>query len=180
VLPALSLAVAFLAAAALMAGRGAGSPWAARPRLGSDRPSGTKPAPGVVGPAERISAPHRAASRALLILLLVLLYRWPDDCWGLMVCRYFDSRKALRRSGSGTVQGGLAASAATMGRHVLGPCCLRALAEPLAVRLFSIAGAIGNLSYVALARLAGCRGCWCGSLEKPGGRMVGSGVRGLA
>jgi len=66
-----------------------------------------------------------------------------------------------------------------MARPGLGACCLRALHERARCGCFSIAGAIGNLSYWALPVFGGWgAGVLLGGgvelLEEPGGRMVGA------
>jgi len=115
--------VAFLAAAALML---AVVPFTlAAPRLAPIVHPVTSLRQAVVGPAKEFLR-RTGGSRALLILLLVLLYRWPDGLLGLMVVPFL-IQEGFAPELIGTVQAGWGI-AATMAGTVLGACCLRALA----------------------------------------------------
>jgi len=163
--------VAFLAAAALML---AVVPFTlAAPRLAPIVHPVTSLRQAVVGPAKEFLR-RTGGSRALLILLLVLLYRWPDGLLGLMVVPFL-IQEGFAPELIGTVQAGWGI-AATMAGTVLGGVLFARLGMNRSLWLFSIAGAIGNLSYWALARFGGgVPGLLVAvSLENLAGGMVGA------
>ncbi len=127
----------------------------------------------VVGPAKEFL--HRTGGgRALLILLLVLLYRWPDGLLGLMAVPFL-IQQGFAPELIGAVQAGWGI-AATMAGTVVGGLLFGRLGMNRSLWLFAIAGAIGNLSYWALARFGGgLTGLLLAvSMENLAGGMVGA------
>ena len=162
--------LAFLAAAALML---AVLPFTlAAPRLPPITHPVTSLRQAVVGPAREFL--HRSGGRAPLILLLVLLYRWPDGLLGLMAVPFL-IQQGFAPELIGTVQAGWGI-AATMAGTVVGGVLFPRLGMNRSLWLFALAGAIGNLSYWALARFGGgVPGLLVAvSLENLSGGMVGA------
>jgi len=127
----------------------------------------------VLGPAREFL--HRAGpSRAFQLLLLVLLYRWPDGLLNAMAIPFL-KLKGFSDADIGLVQGGWAI-AATMAGTVLGGILFTWLGMNRSLWLFAIAGVAGNLSYWALARFGGGFGGLIAavSLENLSGGMVGA------
>jgi PAT family beta-lactamase induction signal transducer AmpG len=163
--------MAFLAAAALLL---AVVPFTlAAPRLAPIVHPVTSLRQAVVGPAKEFLR-RTGGGRALLILLLVLLYRWPDGLLGLMAVPFL-IQKGFEPALIGTVQGGWGI-AATIAGTVLGGVLFPRLGMNRSLWLFAVAGAIGNLSYWALARFGGgVAGLLVAvSLENLAGGMVGA------
>lgn len=127
----------------------------------------------VLGPAREFL--HRAGpGRSAWLLLLVLLYRWPDGLLSAMAIPFL-KLQGFSEADIGLVQGGWAI-AATMVGTVLGGTLFAWLGMNRSLWLFAVAGAIGNLSYWALARFGGG---FAGlitavSLENISGGMVGA------
>jgi PAT family beta-lactamase induction signal transducer AmpG len=127
----------------------------------------------VLGPAREFL--HRAGpSRSWQLLLLVLLYRWPDGLLSAMAIPFLKLR-GFSEADIGIVQGGWAI-AATMAGTVIGGALFAWLGMNRSLWLFAAIGALGNLSYWSLARFGGG---FAGlitavSLENIGGGMVGA------
>ena len=127
----------------------------------------------VLGPAREFW--HRAGpSRSWQLLLLVLLYRWPDGLLSAMAIPFLKLR-GFSEADIGIVQGGWAI-AATMAGTVLGGVLFAWLGMNRSLWLFAAIGALGNLSYWSLARFGGG---FAGlitavSLENISGGMVGA------
>lgn len=127
----------------------------------------------VTGPAREFL--HRAGpGRSWLLLLLVLLYRWPDGLLSAMAIPFL-KLQGFSEAQIGLVQGGWAI-AATMVGTVLGGTLFAWLGMNRSLWLFAAVGAVGNLSYWALARFGGgFTGLVTAvSLENISGGMVGA------
>ena len=162
---------AFLAAAGLML---AVVPFTlAAPRLPPILHPVTSLRQAVVGPAKEFLR-RTGGGRALLILLLVLFYRWPDGLLGLMAVPFL-IQQGFPPALIGTVQAGWGI-AATLAGTVLGGVLFPRLGMNRSLWLFAVAGALGNLSYWALARFGGgVAGLLVAvSLENLSGGMVGA------
>jgi MFS transporter, PAT family, beta-lactamase induction signal transducer AmpG len=128
----------------------------------------------VVGPAREFLR-RTGPNTAPWLLLLVLLYRWPD---GLLQAL---SISFLKDAGFSDAQIGLLdggwAIAATMAGTVLGGVLFARLGMNRCLWLFAIVGAAGNLGYAALARFGGgLPGLMAAvSLENISSGMVGAG-----
>jgi PAT family beta-lactamase induction signal transducer AmpG len=163
--------VAFLGAAALVA---AVIPFTlTAPRLRAVEHPITSLRQAVIGPAREFL--HRAGpGRSWQLLLLVLLYRWPDGLLSAMAIPFL-KLQGFSDADIGLVQGGWAI-AATMAGTVIGGLLFAWLGMNRSLWLFALAGALGNLSYWALARFGGG---FAGlitavSLENISGGMVGA------
>jgi PAT family beta-lactamase induction signal transducer AmpG len=127
----------------------------------------------VLGPAREFL--YRAGpNRTWQLLLLVLLYRWPDGLLSAMAIPFL-KLQGFSDADIGLVQGGWAI-AATMAGTVLGGVLFSRLGMNRSLWLFALAGAAGNLSYWALAQFGGG---FAGlitavSLENLTGGMVGA------
>ncbi|MFM7265929.1 MAG: AmpG family muropeptide MFS transporter, partial [Cyanobium sp.] len=127
----------------------------------------------VVGPAREFL--HRCGGpRAAMLLALVLLYRWPDGLLGVMAVPFL-LQQGFSPEVVGTVQAGWGIAATIVGT-VLGGILFGRLGMNRSLWLFAAAGAIGNLSYWALARFGGgFTGLITAvSLENISGGMVGA------
>jgi PAT family beta-lactamase induction signal transducer AmpG len=162
---------AFLAAAALVA---AVIPFTlTAPRLRPVQHAVTSLRQAVIGPAREFL--HRAGpGRTWLLLMLVLLYRWPDGLLSAMAIPFL-TRQGFSEADIGLVQGGWAIGATMVGT-VLGGTLFTRLGMNRSLWLFAVAGAVGNLSYWGLARFGGG---FAGlitavSLENVSGGMVGA------
>ncbi|MEB3262808.1 MAG: MFS transporter [Synechococcus sp.] len=162
---------AFVSAAALVA---AVIPFTvAAPRLRPVQHEVSSLRQAVLGPAREFL--HRAGpGRTWLLLLLVLLYRWPDGLLSAMAIPFL-KLQGFSEADIGLVQGGWAIGATMVGT-LLGGTLFAWLGMNRSLWLFAIAGAIGNLSYWALARFGGG---FAGlitavSLENISGGMVGA------
>jgi PAT family beta-lactamase induction signal transducer AmpG len=163
--------MAFLCAAALVA---AVIPFTlAAPKLRPVQHAVTSLRQAVLGPAREFL--HRAGpSRSWLLLVLVLLYRWPDGLLSAMAIPFL-KLQGFSEAQIGLVQGGWAI-AATMVGTVLGGALFAWLGMNRSLWLFAAVGAVGNLSYWVLARFGGG---FAGlvtavSLENVSGGMVGA------
>ena len=106
----------------------------------------------VLGPAREFL--HRAGPRrSWQLLLLVLLYRWPDGLLNAMAIPFLKLQD-FSDAQIGLVQGGWAIGA-TMAGTLLGGALFSWLGMNRSLWLFALAGALGNLSYWALARFGG-------------------------
>jgi PAT family beta-lactamase induction signal transducer AmpG len=163
--------VAFLSAAALVA---AVIPFTLTgPRLRPVQHQVSSLRQAVLGPAREFL--HRAGpSRSWQLLLLVLLYRWPDGLLSAMAIPFLQLR-GFSEADIGLVQGGWAI-AATMVGTVLGGSLFAWLGMNRSLWLFALLGAAGNLSYWALAQFdGGFTGLIIAvSLENVSGGMVGA------
>ena len=127
----------------------------------------------VLGPAREFL--HRTgANRAPLLLLLVLLYRWPDGLLNAMAIPFL-SLSGFSETTIGLVQGAWGIGATMLGT-VLGGVLFSRLGMNRSLWLFALVGAAGNLSYWALAQFHGGTPALlvAASLENIGGGMVGA------
>jgi PAT family beta-lactamase induction signal transducer AmpG len=128
----------------------------------------------VVGPAREFLR-RTGVNQAPWVLLLVLLYRWPD---GLLAAL---SIVFLKQAGFSDAQIGLLdggwAIAATMIGTVIGGLLFARLGMNRCLWLFALVGAAGNLGYAALAHFGGgLPGLMAAvSLENISSGMVGAG-----
>jgi len=128
----------------------------------------------VVGPAREFLR-RTGAGTAPWLLLLVLLYRWPDGLLAALSIAF------LKQAGFSDAQIGLLdggwAIAATMAGTLLGGVLFARLGLNRSLWLFALVGAAGNLAYAALARFGGgLPGLMVAvSLENVGNGMVGAG-----
>ncbi len=106
----------------------------------------------VVGPA--LEFMHRAGpNRTWQLLLLVLLYRWPDGLLSAMAIPFL-KLQGFSESDIGLVQGGWAIGATMIGT-VLGGLLFSWLGMNRSLWLFAVVGALGNLSYWSLSTFGG-------------------------
>jgi PAT family beta-lactamase induction signal transducer AmpG len=163
--------VAFLASALLM---GAVVPFTlAAPRLAAIEHPVRSLRQAVVGPAKEFL--HRTGGgRAVMLLALVLLYRWPDGLLNLMAVPFL-IQKGFSPALIGTVLGGWGIGATVIGT-VLGGLLFSRLGLNRSLWVFAVVGALGNLSYWALARFGGgTTGLLAAvGIENIGGGMVGT------
>jgi PAT family beta-lactamase induction signal transducer AmpG len=162
---------AFLSAAALVA---AVIPFTlTAPKLKPVQHAVTSLRQAVLGPAREFL--HRAGpGRTWQLLLLVLLYRWPDGLLSAMAIPFL-TLQGFSEAQIGLVQGGWAIGATMVGT-VLGGALFAWLGMNRSLWLFAIVGALGNLSYWALARFGGGFSglITAVSLENISGGMVGA------
>jgi PAT family beta-lactamase induction signal transducer AmpG len=163
--------VAFLASALLML---AVVPFTlAAPRLAAMEQPVRSLRQAVVGPAREFL--HRTGGgRAVMLLALVLLYRWPDGLLNLMAVPFL-IQKGFSPELIGTVLGGWGIGATVIGT-VLGGLLFGRLGLNRSLWVFAVMGALGNLSYWALARFGGgIMGLLAAvGMENIGGGMVGA------
>jgi PAT family beta-lactamase induction signal transducer AmpG len=163
--------VAFLAAAALML---AVVPFTlSAPRLQPLQHPITSLSQAVVGPAQEFL--HRSgAGRAVMLLALVLLYRWPDGLLGVMAVPFL-LQQGFSPAVVGMVQAGWGI-AATIAGTILGGLLFGRLGMNRSLWLFALFGAAGNLSYALLARFGGGMAGLLAAvgLENLSGGMVGA------
>ena len=127
----------------------------------------------VLGPAREFL--HRAGpNHTWQLLLLVLLYRWPDGLLNAMAIPFL-KLQGFSEADIGLVQGGWAIGATMLGT-VLGGTLFAWLGMNRSLWLFAITGVIGNLSYWALASFGGgvVGLITAVSLENISGGMVGA------
>ena len=143
-------ATAFLASAALML---AVVPFTlSAPRLPPIQHQVTSLRQAVVGPAREFL--HRSGGpRAVMLLALVLLYRWPDGLLGVMAVPFL-LQQGFSPEVVGTVQAGWGIAATIVGT-VLGGILFGRLGMNRSLWLFALLGAAGNLSYAVLAHFGG-------------------------
>jgi PAT family beta-lactamase induction signal transducer AmpG len=112
--------------------------------------------------------------RAAMILALVLLYRWPDGLLNLMAVPFL-IQKGFSPELIGTVLGGWGIGATVIGT-VLGGVLFGRLGLNRSLWLFAVVGALGNLSYWALASFGGGTPGLLAAvgMENIGGGMVGA------
>jgi PAT family beta-lactamase induction signal transducer AmpG len=127
----------------------------------------------VVGPAREFL--HRSGGpRAVMLLALVLLYRWPDGLLGVMAVPFL-LQKGFSPEVVGTVQAGWGIAATIVGT-VLGGILFGRLGMNRSLWLFALLGAAGNLSYAVLAHFGGGMAALLAAvgLENLSGGMVGA------
>lgn len=128
----------------------------------------------IVGPAREFLR-RTGAGTAPWLLLLVLLYRWPDGLLAALSIAF------LKQAGFSDAQIGLLdggwAIAATMAGTVAGGVLFARLGLNRSLWVFAVIGAAGNLGYAALARFGGGLPALVAavSLENLGSGMVGAG-----
>jgi len=164
-------ATAFLASAALML---AVVPFTlSAPRLPPIQHPVTSLRQAVVGPAREFL--HRSGGpRAVMLLALVLLYRWPDGLLGVMAVPFL-LQQGFSPEVVGTVQAGWGIAATIVGT-VLGGILFGRLGMNRSLWLFALLGAAGNLSYAVLAHFGGGMAALLAAvgLENLSGGMVGA------
>jgi PAT family beta-lactamase induction signal transducer AmpG len=164
-------ATAFLASAALML---AVVPFTlSAPRLPPIQHQVTSLRQAVVGPAREFL--HRSGGpRAVMLLALVLLYRWPDGLLGVMAVPFL-LQQGFSPEVVGTVQAGWGIAATIVGT-VLGGILFGRLGMNRSLWLFALLGAAGNLSYAVLAHFGGGMAALLATvgLENLSGGMVGA------
>jgi PAT family beta-lactamase induction signal transducer AmpG len=164
-------ATAFLASAALML---AVVPFTlSAPRLPPIQHQVTSLRQAVVGPAREFL--HRSGGpRAVMLLALVLLYRWPDGLLGVMAVPFL-LQQGFSPEVVGTVQAGWGIAATIVGT-VLGGILFGRLGMNRSLWLFALLGAAGNLSYAVLAHFGGGMAALLAAvgLENLSGGMVGA------
>jgi PAT family beta-lactamase induction signal transducer AmpG len=127
----------------------------------------------VVGPAREFL--HRSGGpRAVMLLALVLLYRWPDGLLGVMAVPFL-LQQGFSPEVVGTVQAGWGIAATIVGT-VLGGILFGRLGMNRSLWLFALLGAAGNLSYAVLAHFGGGMAALLAAvgLENLSGGMVGA------
>ena len=127
----------------------------------------------VLGPAREFLK-RTGGGRAALLLALVLLYRWPDGLLGLMAVPFL-----IQQGFAPEVVGSVLAGwgiVATIGGTVLGGILFGRLGLNRSLWVFAAVGALGNLSYWALAHFQGGMAGLLAAvgLENLGGGMVGA------
>jgi PAT family beta-lactamase induction signal transducer AmpG len=164
-------ATAFLASAALML---AVVPFTlSAPRLPPIQHQVTSLRQAVVGPAREFL--HRSGGpRAVMLLALVLLYRWPDGLLGVMAVPFL-LQQGFSPEVVGTVQAGWGIAATIVGT-VLGGILFGRLGMNRSLWLFALLGAAGNLSYAVLAHFGGGMAALLAAvgLDNLSGGMVGA------
>ncbi len=127
----------------------------------------------VVGPAREFLR-RTGGARAVMLLALVLLYRWPDGLLNVMAVPFL-LQMGYSPEVVGTVQAGWGIAATIVGT-VLGGVLFGRLGMNRSLWLFAMVGALGNLSYWALARFDGGMPALLAAvgLENLGGGMVGA------
>jgi PAT family beta-lactamase induction signal transducer AmpG len=127
----------------------------------------------VAGPAREFLR-RTGGVRAVMLLALVLLYRWHDGLLNVMAVPFL-LQKGYSPEVVGTVQAGWGIAATIVGT-VLGGVLFGRLGMNRSLWLFAMVGALGNLSYWALARFDGGMPALLAAvaLENLGGGMVGA------
>jgi PAT family beta-lactamase induction signal transducer AmpG len=127
----------------------------------------------VLGPAREFL--HRTGKgRALMLLALVLLYRWPDGLLNVMVVPFL-IQQGFSPAVVGSVLAGWGIGATIVGT-ILGGLLFHRLGMNRSLWLFALVGAAGNLAYWALAQFhGGSTGLLLAvGLENLGGGLVGA------
>ena len=127
----------------------------------------------VVGPAREFLR-RSGGPRAVMLLALVLLYRWPDGLLGVMAVPFL-LQQGFSPEVVGTVQAGWGIAATIVGT-VLGGILFGRLGMNRSLWLFALLGAAGNLSYAVLAHFGGGMAALLAAvgLENLSGGMVGA------
>jgi PAT family beta-lactamase induction signal transducer AmpG len=127
----------------------------------------------VVGPAREFL--HRTGrGRALMLLALVLLYRWPDGLLNVMAVPFL-IQKGFSPALVGSVLAGWGIGATIVGT-ILGGLLFSRLGMNRSLWIFAVVGAAGNLAYWALASFDGGINALllAVGLENIGGGLVGA------
>jgi PAT family beta-lactamase induction signal transducer AmpG len=127
----------------------------------------------VLGPAREFL--HRSGGgRAVMLLALVLLYRWPDGLLNVMAVPFL-IQQGFSPALVGSVLAGWGMGATILGT-IAGGLLFSRLGMNRALWLFALVGAAGNLGYWALAQFhGGMSGLLLAvGLENIGGGLVGS------
>ena len=106
----------------------------------------------VVGPAREF-VQRTGKRRAVLLLALVMLYRWPDGLLNLMAVPFM-LKAGFSAAEIGAVNGGWGI-AATMAGTAVGGVLFKPLGLNRALWVFGVIGGLTNLAYWALARFGG-------------------------
>ncbi|MEB3243683.1 MAG: MFS transporter [Cyanobacteriota bacterium] len=127
----------------------------------------------VLGPAREFLG-RTGGSRAAMLLALILLYRWPDGLLNVMAVPFL-----IQQGFSPEVVGSVLAGwgiVATIAGTVVGGLLFGRLGLNRSLWLFALVGALGNLSYWALATFKGGMPALLAAvgLENLGGGMVGA------
>ena len=127
----------------------------------------------IMGPAKEFLN-RTGTNKAPILLLLVLLYRWPDGLLNAMAIPFL-SRNGFSEATIGLVQGAWGIGATILGT-IIGGILFSYLGMNRSLWIFSAVGAVGNLSYWALAQFEG--GTFAlmlaAAFENIGGGMVGA------
>ncbi|NDG03516.1 MAG: MFS transporter, partial [Synechococcaceae bacterium WBB_34_004] len=127
----------------------------------------------VLGPAREFLI-RSGSSKAPVLLLLVLFYRWPDGLLNAMAIPFL-SLNGFDEATIGLVQGAWGIGATMLGT-ILGGVLFSYLGMNRSLWIFSLVGATGNLSYWAIAQFKG--GIFAlllaAGFENIGGGMVGA------
>jgi PAT family beta-lactamase induction signal transducer AmpG len=127
----------------------------------------------VVGPAREFLA-RTGGGRAAMLLALILLYRWPDGLLNVMAVPFL-IQQGFSPETVGSVLAGWGIIATILGT-ILGGVLFGRLGLNRSLWVFAVVGALGNLSYWALATFHGGMPALLGAvgLENLGGGMVGA------
>jgi PAT family beta-lactamase induction signal transducer AmpG len=127
----------------------------------------------VVGPAQEFLQ-RTGRGRAVMLLALVLLYRWPDGLLNAMAVPFL-IQQGFSPAVVGSVLAGWGIGATIMGT-VIGGLFYGRLGLNRSLWLFALVGATGNLAYWALAQFHGGRTglLLAVGLENLGGGLVGA------
>ncbi len=127
----------------------------------------------VVGPAREFLS-RTGAPRAAMLLALILLYRWPDGLLNVMAVPFL-IQQGFSPETVGSVLAGWGIVATILGT-VTGGLLFGRLGLNRSLWLFALVGALGNLSYWALATFRGGMPALLAAvgLENFGGGMVGA------
>jgi PAT family beta-lactamase induction signal transducer AmpG len=106
----------------------------------------------IIGPAREFLK-RTGGRRAVLLLALVMLYRWPDGLLNLMAVPFM-LKMGFSATEIGAVNGGWGI-AATMAGTAAGGVLFKPLGLNRALWVFGIIGSLTNLAYWALARFGG-------------------------
>lgn len=127
----------------------------------------------VVGPAREFLG-RTGGPRAAMLLALILLYRWPDGLLNVMAVPFL-IKQGFSPETVGSVLAGWGI-AATIAGTILGGVLFGRLGLNRSLWVFALIGALGNLSYWALATFHGGMPALLAAvgLENLGGGMVGA------
>jgi PAT family beta-lactamase induction signal transducer AmpG len=127
----------------------------------------------VLGPVREFLQ-RSGGGRAVMLLALVLLYRWPDGLLNVMAVPFL-IQQGFSPALVGSVLAGWGMAATILGT-IAGGLLFSRLGMNRALWLFALVGATGNLSYWALAQFHGGMGALllAVGVENIGGGLVGS------
>jgi len=127
----------------------------------------------VVGPAREFLG-RTGGPRAAMLLALILLYRWPDGLLNVMAVPFL-IKQGFSPETVGSVLAGWGI-VATIAGTILGGVLFGRLGLNRSLWVFAVVGALGNLSYWALATFHGGMPSLLAAvgLENLGGGMVGA------